>query len=287
MKKGFYPEEVIFEVTQSCNMNCGHCFVTKSSEKLEFKNVEQFLLECKKAGINRIGFTGGEPFLNLNFILEAVTFAVNNDFLFDQIATNGDWWKNPQELFNALQQLYEVGYDGKFCLSWDNFHGQSPERMFVFIKTVQQVFGENVLNVQYVTDDNGSTEILQSLEQNFATIPVYKMPQTFSSENQNAWNKESWFTEDYCQGPGNILFVHTNGTIAPCCGFANENPQLLIGTINDSFETIMKKAAENKMVKQCFYKGLSRLRRSLKLRKKIPGKTTDNCTFCEWACKNC
>ena len=122
-------------------------------------------------------------------------------------------------------------------------------------------------------------------------ISVYTLPRTYTSDDPRSWQARRWFKEDYCQGPGNILYVHADGNIAPCCGFANENPALFIGTIHDSFETIMQKAAANPMLKICYEEGLSHYRRhGLKktLRsqeKKLPGKCSDICSFCDYVCK--
>jgi hypothetical protein len=124
-----------------------------------------------------------------------------------------------------------------------------------------------------------------------AGIPVYHLPRTYTSDDPRAWQARRWFKEDYCEGPGQILYVHADGNIAPCCGFANENPALFIGTIKDSFETIMEKASTNPMIKICYEEGLSHYRRhgikkSLHSQgKKLPGKCSDICSFCDFVCK--
>ncbi|MCR4579726.1 MAG: hypothetical protein K5681_05195, partial [Treponema sp.] len=86
------------------------------------------------------------------------------------------------------------------------------------------------------------------------------------------------------------LYIHADGNIAPCCGFANENPALFIGKITDTFEEVIQKAAENPMVKICYQEGLSHyrkhgLRKILRSqKKKLPGKCSDICSFCDFAC---
>lgn len=260
--RGFAPDEIIFASTTACNLHCEHCFVNRTPHKLDIEHSVAFLRDCAAGGrIKRVGFSGGEPFLYMDFLLALIKETVKLDLLFDQIMTNGDWWKDETELNTTLKSLYDAGYDGKIGLSWDSYHGQTQERMEKFISAVQNLFGEASVNIQAVDKD---------------------LPRTYPSEDPRAWQAKRWFREDYCQGPGNIFYVHTDGNIAPCCGFANENPALFIGTITDSFETIMKNAAENKMVQLCFTKGLSRYRRL----KKFPGKTQDICSFCDYVCKD-
>ena len=315
-KHGFHPTEIIFSTTTACNLHCEHCFINRTPHKLEIADAVRLIESCVEAGgqpelngtllpvIDRIGFSGGEPFLYMDFLIEVTKAAISHDLLFDQIMTNGDWWQNEADLAATLQKLYDAGYDGKIGLSWDSYHGQTTDRMETFIRTVQEIFGEDSINIQTVEDENKGGESLPIARTSLLTtpsagdtpttppdIPVYTLPRTYTSDDSRAWQARHWFKEDYCQGPGNILYVHADGNIAPCCGFANENPALFIGTIHDSFETIMQKAAANPMIKICYEEGLSHYRRhglkkSLRSQgKKLPGTTGDICTLCDFVCK--
>ena len=93
-----------------------------------------------------------------------------------------------------------------------------------------------------------------------------------------------------------ILYVHTDGKIAPCCGYANENSALIIGTIDDDYETLVKNAESNQMTQICFVQGLENWRKTeLKKQKKsatenatikFREKTLSACTLCDFVCKN-
>ncbi len=303
--KGFYPTEIIFSSTTACNLHCEHCFINREPKQLEIADALALIENCAKAGsgIDRVGFSGGEPFLYIDFLIEVTKAAISHDLMFDQIMTNGDWWRDEADLCDTLQKLYVAGYDGKIGLSWDSYHGQSTERMETFIRAVQEIFGEDSINIQTVDDTEGGslplvrTSLLTtpsprgSAPKTPADIPVYHLPRTYPSDDPRAWQSRRWFKEDYCEGPGQILYVHADGNIAPCCGFANENPALFIGTIHDTFETIMQKAAANPMIKICYEEGLSHYRRhgikkSLHSQgKKLPGKCSDICSFCDFVCK--
>ena len=157
----FQPTEIIFASTNACNLHCEHCFVSRTSQKLSIENAKAFILSCKKttdSQIEKIGFSGGEPFLYFDFLLEITKFTVAQDLMFDQIMTNGDWWHTESELKQTLQNLYDAGYDGKFGLSWDTFHAQNEERMLTFIRQIQEYFGENSINIQTVKSDKGGKE---------------------------------------------------------------------------------------------------------------------------------
>lgn len=305
--RGFHPAEIIFSSTTACNLHCEHCFINREPKKLDISEAVALIESCVEAGsgIDRIGFSGGEPFLYMSFLIEVTKAAISNDLMFDQIMTNGDWWRDEADLTYTLQKLYDAGYDGKIGLSWDSYHGQSTDRMLTFIQKVQEIFGEESINIQTVGEASPSLQPASGLPLPPLTggsaprnaplvsnnIPVYPLPRTYTSDDPRAWQARHWFREDYCEGPGQILYVHADGNIAPCCGFANENSALFIGTIHDSFETIMEKAAANPMIKICYKEGLSHYRRhALKKSlhsqgKKLPGKCSDICSFCDFVCK--
>ncbi len=308
-KRGFHPTEIIFSATTACNLHCQHCFINREPKQLAISDAVALIESCVKAGsdIDRIGFSGGEPFLYMDFLVEVSKATVAHDLMFDQIMTNGDWWRDEADLSDKLQKLYDAGYDGKIGLSWDSYHGQSTERMETFIRKVQEIFGEEAINIQTVVSirpsdysttgdtDNTVVECPQSgcieTTAESLNIPVYHLPRSYPSDDPRAWKSRRWFKEDYCQGPGNILYVHADGNIAPCCGFANENSALFIGHITDSFESIMQKAATNPMIKICYEEGLSHYRRhgikkSLRSQgRKLPGKCSDICSFCDYVCR--
>lgn len=335
MSKHFFnPTEVIFSASDACNLLCPHCYVSRTPNKLSSEAAIAFLRSCKESSIcniDKIGFSGGEPFLYMDFLCTVIKAAVQMDFMFDQIMTNGDWWKDESDLANKLQQLFDAGYDGKFGLSWDIFHGQTRDRMETFAAAVHEIYGPDSLIIQSVIPyDEGESlplahtrkhrlrllttpssrrlkasaktesskvepeiAIARNAQQDFHidNIPLYQLPQSFPGDDKRIWQSKKWFKEDYCEGPGQILYIHSNGNIAPCCGFANENPALFIGTIKDNFETVMEKADSNKMIKICYEKGLSKYRKQIKKMlhsqgKKIPGKCSDICGFCDFVMKN-
>lgn len=294
MKKGngFNPTQIIFAATQSCNLHCSHCFVSKIPQKLCAEDAIRFMESAKGSDIYKIGFSGGEPFLHLDFMIKVIEAAVQMEYCFDQIITNADWWKNEDNLYETLKKIYDSGYDGKFAISYDSFHGQDFCRIKTFCKTVNKIFGPENLSIQTVIDENLSEEKSAVLEKQLDILnsdflaEIFIMPQTLQSENPKAWKSKKWFKEDYCQGPGQILFVHATGDIAPCCGFANENPNLFIGNIkNDDFQKVMKNAASSKLIQICYTKGLSSLTKQAK-KAGLKGKTCDICTFCDAVCKN-
>lgn len=315
----FAPTEIIFSCTTACNLRCRHCFIDRNPASLKEQDAISFLKSAagsENSQIGRVGFSGGEPFLSAGFLEKVIAASVDSDLMFDRIMTNGDWWRNEDELRKILRKIYDAGYDGKICLSYDNFHGQEEEHASMFIKNVWEIFGGASLEIQSVSGDFPSRQknpSAQELLRNLANglgltfeekisesgrgaallrdethfLPAYIQTESRRSTDGLAWRDEKWFEDDFCQSMGQILFVHATGKIAPCCGFANENESLLIGEITDSFDTVLQKAGENPMIRLCFEEGLSGKIPELQKKGKLPpGKTEDICAFCDYICKS-
>lgn len=101
------------------------------------------------------------------------------------------------------------------------------------------------------------------------------------------WSAKEWFTDDFCAGPGNVLYVHPNGKVAVCCGFANENEELVVGRIpGDGVDAVLARAAASPRVRACYETGLGEVRKRLEAEGfAFPGKTADICFFCDFLCK--
>lgn len=311
-KVKFYPEEVIFAPTGTCNLKCPHCFVKKTKYNLKVSDAIKFLESCKGTTVRKVSFSGGgEPFLAMDFLVEVIKYCIDNAYNFGRIMTNGIWWQSKEELTEKLTILKEAGYDGKIGLSWDSFHGQKISEVRQFCREVFKIFDGTSVEIQSVISqfqfDLKNLEILAKgfdcgieydLDKNTGVgtifikgksifIPVMRQSQSFLSTDTRAWKSDKWFKDDFCEGPGQVLFVHPNGNIAPCCGFANENKELCIGTIKQDFDTIMHQASKNPMLKICYNDGLSKQIKELKKNGvEIPGKTSDICAFCDFVCKN-
>ncbi|MCR4900367.1 MAG: radical SAM protein, partial [Treponema sp.] len=68
--RGFYPDEIIFASTTACNLHCEHCFVNRNPLQLDIEQAVAFLRDCAASGkIERVGFSGGEPFLYMEFLV--------------------------------------------------------------------------------------------------------------------------------------------------------------------------------------------------------------------------
>lgn len=315
----FRPEEVIFAPTGECGLACPHCKVARDRGELSIADALAFLDACAAGGIERVGFSGGEPFLRSEFVAELCRAAVDRGMLFDRLMTSGDWWADEAELLETLASVRDAGFDGVIGLSWDAYHGQKLSRMTYFARAVFEAWGRrDVLEILAVRSPDDSDlfadfskaalELGCSLETAFGEPSrlvdraferrseedpddgsLLSVPITLSLKSEAGtdarWEDDAWFVDDYCAGPGNVFYVHPDGSVAPCCGFANERPELTIGTVKDGFDALMERAGANLMVRAAFDEGLGRVRSRLEASgRRFPGKTRDICAFCERLC---
>ncbi len=321
----FHPEEVIFAPTGRCNLTCAHCHVTRGQDELPVSDATAFLDTCADAGIERVGFSGGEPFLRLDFLVAVTKAAVARGLFFDRLMTNGDWWADERELEAGLCAVFDAGFDGVIGLSWDAYHGQAPARVRSFIDAAATVWGRKdaveILSVRspddlsFLRDLEGVARALGGRVEKLAGEPARIVDDIFSSRSESdpddgaglniqvqrfprsrsaaegvqgkadAWGDASWFVDDLCAGPGNVFYVHPDGSVAPCCGFANESAALKLGTVRDSYDRLMENAQANAQVRACFDEGLGSVRKRLEAAGiRFPGKTRDICFFCDRLC---
>ena len=143
----------------------------------------------------------------------------------------------------------------------------------------------NRLNLAYEEQISKSGRGIATLSGEGIFLPAYIQTESFQANDERAFKDKKWFKEDFCEAMGQILFIHATGNIAPCCGFANENEALFIGTIRNSFGTVLQNAKSSPMIRLCFEEGLSSKIKPLQAEGKLPGKTGDQCTFCDFLCK--
>ena len=302
--RGFSPKEVLFASTTDCNLDCAHCSVERGEARLPIPAAVKFLRSCRKAGVERVGFTGGEPFLNTRFLFALTECAVAQGLMFGMVTTNARWFKSPAHLRRTLGELYDRGYDGSFGVSVDAFHGKDPAKPALFIDTARDVWKRpdiaRVLAVKGARDEETEAALkalAEALKAKLVRVGGHRairneslfLPLTTialapvgkADRLLDPWGGK-WFKEDFCRGPGHVFYVSPDGDVKPCCGYATDSERLTIGNIHkDTAAKMLKNASLNPFVSAVFETGLSRVRARLEKQGVIfPGRTTNQCAFC-------
>jgi hypothetical protein len=300
----FTPGEVLFSPLDACNLRCRHCSVAPGTRRLPVATALRFLETCRGTPVERVGFTGGEPFLYPGFLEAVSARAVRLGLLFDRITTNAAWFKTRDELAAALTRLHDKGFDGSFHVSLDAFHGRNIAKPAIFIRTAAEIWNRpdasTILAVRGARDEE-TRDLLEALaarlearivrgrgrlriESASLLLPISAVdlvPVGRAEGLADPW-RGNWFEEDFCQGPGHVLFVLPDGSVKPCCGYATDSERLTIGNIKrDSAARIIANARRNPYVRAVFELGLSEVRHRLVSRGvAFPGQTGNHCFFC-------
>jgi hypothetical protein len=303
----FQPKEVLLSLTTQCNLRCEHCDIEQKPGILNKKAALEFLAAASSSGIERVGFTGGEPFLALDLMCAISKEAAKRGMLFGRIMTNGGWFGAKEELISALKRLFRAGFDGDICISVDAFHRQDIKKCASLIKAASNIWGRrDVVSIAAVRGaKDGKTRkrlvMLARLLRGRTTIVKGRLAAIKSEDCfikifyidlagvgkaaglKKAWNGK-WFKDDMCEGPGNVLHVLPNGTVKPCCGYAADSDILTIGSIvRDSTKELIRNARKNSFIAAVFGSGLHPIRKRLEKAGVIfPGRTTDHCFFCNY-----
>ena len=90
-RRGRVPVSVNYHFTRRCNKTCGFCFHTATTSYIEAPaRAKEGLQLLKKAGMRKINFAGGEPFLYPKFLGDMVDFCKQDLSLESvSIVTNG------------------------------------------------------------------------------------------------------------------------------------------------------------------------------------------------------
>ncbi|MCX5667102.1 MAG: SPASM domain-containing protein [Candidatus Omnitrophica bacterium] len=302
-----FPKEVLFCLTTACNLRCAHCDIEQRPEVLNKKAALKFLAASSRSGIRRVGFTGGEPFLALELMCAISKEAARHGTLFGRIMTNGGWFGADKELVSALNRLFRAGYDGDLCLSVDAFHRQDLKKCASFIRAAAAIWGRpDIVSIAAVkgAKEGQTRKRLARLARALSArlIIVNGRPSAIKNESlfirisyidlstigkaaglKNAWDGK-WFKDDLCKGPGNVLFVLPDGTVKPCCGYANDADILTIGSIErDSPKQLLRNARKNRFIASIFDTGFHPVRKRIeRAGVRFPGKTTNQCFFCDY-----
>jgi MoaA/NifB/PqqE/SkfB family radical SAM enzyme len=254
-----------------------------------------------------VGFSGGEPFLDINFLCAVIREAVRLRMSFTRIMTNASCFQAKEDLLHSLKRLFHAGYDGDLCVSVDAFHRQDIKKIALFIETALKVWRRpDMVSIAAVkgAKEAQTYKRLMRLAKSLNARLIYGVhknsfikkeglfikifridlsPVGKAAALKNAWNGK-WFKDDFCEGPGNIFFILPDGTVKPCCGYANDAKILTIGSIKrDTPKKLIQNAENNRFVSAVFGSGLHSIRKILERSGiKFPGKTTNHCFFCHY-----
>ncbi len=150
-------------VTRRCNMKCAHCSVeSHPGIKLQPDDAELRALvdQLIGAGLSTIQFTGGEPMLRQDLVLELMAKA-RDAGVQSALTSNGFWGKKPdvaERLFDALREAGMV----RLAISYDRFHAefQGPGPVLNIVEVATRRDFPVHINITRTADDGELDEIV-------------------------------------------------------------------------------------------------------------------------------
>jgi len=128
-----YIQDLMIELTRSCNMVCTHCIRGKAQNTtISMDTISDFFDKLNVLDIGTLMFTGGEPSLYPELIMETVALLERKNIPYQSffIATNGIHHNKSDEFFIALANLHknsEDRYMNNVRVSRDSYHVLSPQ----------------------------------------------------------------------------------------------------------------------------------------------------------------
>ncbi|MDX8341765.1 radical SAM peptide maturase [Draconibacterium sp. IB214405] len=192
--------QVTFEVTETCNLNCKYCGFgelyseedSRTKAKMDSRVAIRFLEYMRSywnSSNNRshnkyivIGFYGGEPLLNIEFIRTVTDFVDKSDFKHNRIVYN--MTTNGVLLDKYIDFLVEQNFMLTISLDGNEIHnsyrvqkdsGESFNKVFKNVEFIQKkypdFFKENVSFNSVLHDRNNIEDILLFFEKKFDKVP--------------------------------------------------------------------------------------------------------------------
>lgn len=142
-RKIFYPDILIWEVTDFCPLNCKHCYLTKKNNNIfSKKEIQKILGVIDKSGVYQVQLTGGEALShpNIEYIIdELVQRGIIVSISTSGVIFNDKILSSLIKLKNVHGSFVRVSLDGNEITHNDIRQNKSAyKRALNFIKTLKE-----------------------------------------------------------------------------------------------------------------------------------------------------
>lgn len=260
MKVKIEPNTVAILLTDKCTAECEICCFSCSPKKnnVMAREIAEQIVEqaAQMNSIKTVGFSGGEVFLQYDFLLEMIKFA-SNFGLRTTCTTNGFWASTYED---ALEKLVELKNNGlsKIGLSLDHYH-----QKFVSVENIKNILiackriGLPVDVGSVITKSTSDlSELLFELKDNMINVPHFRaaclpIGRASNIDKSDLYYDENLLSRDMIQCYElNFFSVYTNGDVYPCCSQAGMITCLRLGNMKeDTLENMLSKYRGNMYIR--------------------------------------
>jgi Predicted Fe-S oxidoreductases len=271
----------------ACSMCCFEC-TPQSSDKLDVERVKDYIKESAEIDeITTISFTGGEPFLKYNLLLDLVKFASMYNKRVTTIS-NGFWATSYEVAYKKLSELKANGLQ-HISTSHDSYHKEYIKTEYVanLLRAASDLGLASTLAIVKMKDEDIG-EILNKLGNSIYSTALEIVPCLPAGGAKKNFSNDSFDrTISTNQGlpciySGNIV-VGFDGNIYPCCSQVVFETGLSIGNYHDlNLKEALLKTKNNGLLYLLRNKNLSLFSEFAKesLNIEIPEKVVNPCELC-------
>ncbi len=239
-------------LTDKCPARCEFCGLSCGPDKssvMDADLMKRLIREAKELGFKTVGFSGGEPFLFPELLMEGVNCA-KEEGLRVNIATNGFWgaWDDDR-ITDYLSSLLPK----RICFSYDAFHREyiSPETFFRAVYFAMSLKIDYVIGVADMAGEGGAGRFVkslgkQALTREYAFYPAYRTGRGLCLPEEKFLTLPD--TDELCCVYEKTLSVMCNGDVYPCCRHqVFETPLKHGNACGQSLAELIKKSTASKI----------------------------------------
>ena len=225
-----YGSDLCVILTEKCNIECRHCISSCSpyrTEDLDRDILDAVIHQAEDSSfVNSIGFSGGEPFIDILRLETAVTLCREHG-LTPTVTTNGFWAHSvtaAKDVLRRMEGLIQV------CLSTDAFHQEfiPVDRIVNAIKACDELSIHCAVVVTHLKDNQDEAErIRRQLRHVDGLFTLQQWPVLNSGRARLQIKKDDLFTYDLSNSvcvSADTPTLNANGELTACCGPAGHWP---------------------------------------------------------------
>lgn len=313
------PYNIAISLTYQCPIECRSCMVDCGPSRqgeLSVNQIKRYIdMAAQVESIRVVTYTGGEPFLVLPTLREAIHYAKSVHNLWSGLITNAFWAISYTRAYGLLQDLQARGLIS-LCASADKFHQEYiPLDCVINAVMAARHLGLTCSIRHTYTCTESTQDLVEKLvagglprgemeicsQKGPMVVANKPKPQRIKIENQPCWpegrakrmvptNDLVWRKlrlsdeglNQICGSVFMLISIDYDGSISLCCGGDAHVPPLIIGNVRDiSLKQAVEQAQYHPLLNAVSAHGIKPLLQALlQAHLPLPTRYIDMCQLC-------
>jgi hypothetical protein len=233
--------------TNKCPLQCNHCGPESGphpqmSDTLDLDSIKKAIIGFQKTGYTVVNFSGGEPILLGDVLIEAIKFAKENGIKIT-LTTGGYWAKDEKMAKQKIDKLTDAGLD-QICISLSDSHLEfvTLQHTLNIVRAARPRLNPIVSIASYIGSNITLKKIAEFFLGNNEHPPLIDVASIIPFGRATAnYPENTWITKNIAEfaGPCKSVFnnaqVHPNGNVTACSSVLSSTCEPLIaGNIHES-----------------------------------------------------